>query len=203
MTIHSARAAVTFRIFRTSAGRWCACKGDGMVAGTFFDHDAAVRFAQRESCGCRLQCIEEDLASWTGAAASGIGLLMACSGGVGALSAPSFADAVELPAKTHAPATWRQVGTASWYGPGHHGKRTASGARFDMSALTAAHRSLPLGTLLRVENLANGRVVLVRVNDRGPFSGQRIVDLSRAAARRIGLEASGTGRVALSVVAQR
>ncbi|HEX3500933.1 MAG TPA: septal ring lytic transglycosylase RlpA family protein [Stellaceae bacterium] len=98
-------------------------------------------------------------------------------------------------------AAWRQIGLASWYGAEHQGKRTASGARFDMNALTAAHRSLPLGTMLLVENLANRRTILVRVNDRGPFVGARIIDLSQEAARRIGLKESGTGRVALSIAA--
>ena len=97
------------------------------------------------------------------------------------------------------PGGWRQIGIASWYGAEHQGRRTASGARFDMNALTAAHRSLPLGTMLRVENLDNRRAILVRINDRGPFFSGRIVDLSREAASRIGLVQRGTGRVALSI----
>lgn len=89
-------------------------------------------------------------------------------------------------------------GNASWYGPGFHGKRTASGERFNAGALTAAHRSLPFGTMLRVTNRANGRSVVVRINDRGPFSGGRSLDLSAGAARAIGM--GGSSYVAMSVV---
>ncbi len=86
-------------------------------------------------------------------------------------------------------------GTASWYGPKFHGRRTASGERYDMNELTAAHPSLPFGTLLEVRNLRNGKSVVVRVNDRGPFSKSRILDLSFGAAREIGLVLSGTAPV--------
>jgi rare lipoprotein A len=134
------------------------------------------------------------------ARASGLCLLMACSGGVALVSSESVAETVETQKHSN---TWRQVGLDSWYGTGHHGKRTASGTRFDMNAMTAAHRSLPLGTMLRVENLANGRSIVVLINDRGPFVGRRIIDLSMAAARRIDLKDRGTGQVALSLVAAR
>jgi rare lipoprotein A len=129
-----------------------------------------------------------------------IWLVLLCAAGLALASSPSVAGTKE----THKSAkTWRQVGLASWYGREHHGKRTASGARFDMNAMTAAHRSLPLGTMLRVENLANGRSIVVRVNDRGPFTRDRIIDLSQAAARKIDLEDRGIGRVALSLVGTR
>jgi rare lipoprotein A len=84
-----------------------------------------------------------------------------------------------------------QRGKASWYGAFHHGRRTASGEIFNQNALTAAHRSLPFGTRLRVTNPQTGRSILVRVNDRGPFSANRIIDLSRAAAQAIGLQGVG------------
>ena len=84
-------------------------------------------------------------------------------------------------------------GQASYYGPGLHGRRTASGERFDRGALTAAHPSLPFGTRVRVHNLATGHSVDVRINDRGPFTRHRIIDLSEAAARRIGLHRKGRG----------
>lgn len=90
-----------------------------------------------------------------------------------------------------------EKGTASWYGLKFHGRRTASGQRFDMHGLTAAHPSLPFGTLLEVRNVRNGKTVIVRVNDRGPFSKNRILDLSFAAAREIGLVLSGTAPVEL------
>ena len=90
------------------------------------------------------------------------------------------------------------VGKASWYGAFHHGRRTASGEIFDMRALTAAHRTLPLGTRLRVTNLANGRVVEVRVNDRGPFIPGRILDVSRGVA--VALDAVAAGVFPVEVV---
>lgn len=90
-----------------------------------------------------------------------------------------------------------EKGTASWYGPRFHGRRTANGERFDMNELTAAHPSLPFGTLLEVRNTRNGKSVMVRVNDRGPFSKSRIIDVSFAAARELGLVLSGTAPVQL------
>ena len=93
-----------------------------------------------------------------------------------------------------------QQGVASWYGPRHHGRRTASGARFDMNAPTAAHRTLPLGTEIEVENLDNGRKVEVTVNDRGPYVRGRILDLSRAAAQRLGFSHHGTAQVRLTAI---
>ena len=88
-----------------------------------------------------------------------------------------------------------QVGKASWYGPGFHGRRTASGEVFNANRLTAAHPRLPLGTRARVTNLQNGRVVEVKINDRGPHGGGRIIDLSRAAARQLAM--GGTARVSI------
>src|SRR5262245_2243560 len=94
----------------------------------------------------------------------------------------------------------RQEGVASWYGPGFHGKRTANGEIYDQYELTAAHQSLPLGTRVMVTSLTNGRGVEVRINDRGPFVGGRIVDLSYAAARVIGMVGPGTMPVRLEVI---
>ena len=88
-----------------------------------------------------------------------------------------------------------QVGLASWYGEQHHGRLTASGEPFDMRRLTAAHRTLPLGTRLRVTSLANGRSVVVRLTDRGPYRPGRLIDLSHAAARAIGAVDRGVVRV--------
>ncbi len=87
------------------------------------------------------------------------------------------------------------IGQASWYGPGFHGRTTANGERFDMNAMTAAHRTLPFGTMVRVENLETGRSVTVRINDRGPFIEGRIIDVSRAAAAELDMIASGVARV--------
>jgi hypothetical protein len=82
-------------------------------------------------------------------------------------------------------------GTASWYGPGFHGRKTANGERFDQNALTAAHKTLPFGTRLKIRNRLNGKTVVVRINDRGPYIGQRSLDLSKAAAQCLGSEKSG------------
>jgi rare lipoprotein A len=91
-------------------------------------------------------------------------------------------------------------GVASWYGPGFHGQRTANGERYDMDLLTAAHPTLPFGTLVEVRNLENGKSVTVRINDRGPFEKRRVIDLSRAAARAIGMVGPGTARVELVAI---
>jgi rare lipoprotein A len=93
-----------------------------------------------------------------------------------------------------------ETGQASWYGKAHQGQVTASGERFDMHALTAAHRTLPFGTMVRVTHLKSGKSVNVRINDRGPFRSGRIIDLSYEAARRLGIVARGTARVQLTVI---
>ena len=95
-----------------------------------------------------------------------------------------------------------QVGWASWYGKPHQGQKTANGERFSPSQLTAAHRSLPLGTQVKVTNLQTGQHVVVKINDRGPYGGgkRRIIDLSEAAAKRVGLLGRGTARVQVVVV---
>jgi rare lipoprotein A len=95
---------------------------------------------------------------------------------------------------------WSEQGEASWYGPGFHGNRTASGEVYDMEAMTAAHRQLPFGTRVQVENLDNGRRTVVRINDRGPFAHGRIIDLSRAAAREVGMLGTGVAEVRLRVL---
>jgi rare lipoprotein A len=91
-----------------------------------------------------------------------------------------------------------QIGAASWYGPGFHGKRTANGEKFDTNALTAAHKTLPFGTQLRVTNERTGKSVVVRINDRGPYAHGRVIDLSKAAAEAVGI--SGVGQVTLAAL---
>ena len=93
-----------------------------------------------------------------------------------------------------------ELGLASWYGRGDHGKRTASGEPYNMEAFTAAHRALPFGTWVRVTHLASGRTVTVRINDRGPWVGGRVIDLSRRAAQALGILWDGVARVRLEVV---
>ncbi|MFW6088155.1 MAG: septal ring lytic transglycosylase RlpA family protein [Gemmatimonadota bacterium] len=95
---------------------------------------------------------------------------------------------------------WQEEGEASWYGPGFHGRQTASGEIYDMEAMTAAHRELPFGSRVRVIHLDNGRETRVRINDRGPFARGRVLDLSRAAARDLDMLGSGTARVRIEVL---
>ena len=97
-------------------------------------------------------------------------------------------------------AVYVQQGVASWYGPGFHGRTTASGERFNKDELTAAHKMLPLGTKATVTNLRNGKTVQVEINDRGPYARGRILDLSQAAASRLGMTHAGTTPVRLVVV---
>ena len=104
---------------------------------------------------------------------------------VGALAFCSSAEAKVL-----------QHGVASCYGPGFHGRRTASGEKFNTHALTAAHKTLPFGSRVRVTNERTGRSVVVRINDRGPYAHGRVIDLSKAAAQAVGL--SGVGKVSLA-----
>lgn len=96
-------------------------------------------------------------------------------------------------------ATYVETGLASWYGNAFKRKHTASGERFEMTGLTAAHRSLPMGTVVRVTNLSNGRSIRVRVNDRGPFLPGRIIDLSRSAAAFLDMKKSGVVPVRIEV----
>jgi rare lipoprotein A len=91
-------------------------------------------------------------------------------------------------------------GVASWYGPGFHGRLTANGERYDMYGMTAAHKSLKFGTKVEVTNNDNGKSVVVRINDRGPFVGSRVIDLSRGAADAIDMVHSGTAQVSIEVV---
>jgi rare lipoprotein A len=107
----------------------------------------------------------------------------------------SLSDPLDVPS-----VRYQFNGHASWYGPGFHGRRTANGERFNQYAMTAAHKSLPFGTRMRVTNLVNGRSVIVRINDRGPFIPGRVLDLSQGAAQEIGIISSGTGNVKMEVL---
>lgn len=111
---------------------------------------------------------------------------------------PEPEPAVAAPSTRQVSSAFR--GQASWYGPGFHGRYTASGEVFNQNAMTAAHRTLPFGTRVRVTNLNNNRQVTVRINDRGPFSRGRVIDLSAAAARAIGLQRAGVGPVRVEVL---
>lgn len=104
------------------------------------------------------------------------------------------------PAKAQPQVVSVSTGEASWYGPGFYGNRTASGEVFRRGTMTAAHRTLPFGTKVRVTNLWNGRTAVVRINDRGPFVGHRLIDLGHGAATELGLVASGIAQVRLEVL---
>jgi rare lipoprotein A len=100
-------------------------------------------------------------------------------------------------------ASFSQVGVASYYAAKFENRKTANGERFKADGLTAAHRTLPIGTMVRVTNLRNHRSVVVRINDRGPFSHKRIIDLSPAAARELGIRDQGLMRVKIEALSQR
>jgi len=106
---------------------------------------------------------------------------------------------VYYPKKT-VPVGWTQKGIASWYGPNFHGKYTSNGEIYNMYAFTAAHKTLPMNTMVKVTNLNNGKTVIVRINDRGPFVRGRIIDLSYVAGKQIGLDVTGTAPVKLTVI---
>ena len=111
-------------------------------------------------------------------------------------------ETLKKPAAPALPIAVRSVSTgeASWYGPGFYGNRTANGELFRPCTLTAAHRTLPFGTKVRVTNLWNGRSAIVRINDRGPFHGRRVIDLAHGAASQLGLISSGIAQVKLEVL---
>ncbi len=141
---------------------------------------------------------------FAGLALAALLALAACAPSTRVSALPSVRDegaaAAVAPGASRVMPGLTEVGMASWYGPGFAGRTTANGEVFDPSLLTAAHQTLPFDTRVRVTNLSNGRVIEVRINDRGPFKANRIIDLSRAAAEQIGLVRSGVGRVRVEVV---
>ncbi len=106
---------------------------------------------------------------------------------------------IELPDDPRDPDE-QMIGYASWYGPGFHGERTANGEQYDQNGLTAAHRFLPMNTWVRVTNLENDKTVIVRINDRGPYKKNRIIDLTHKAAETLEFKDQGTARVSLKVI---
>jgi rare lipoprotein A len=107
----------------------------------------------------------------------------------------------EVPIRAPTQPSFTETGVASWYGKAHHGRRTANGERFDMRAMTAAHRTLPFDTIVRVTNLDTGKVVKVRINDRGPYVKGRIIDLSAKAAQTLDISEDGTANVRIETFA--
>ncbi|WP_372638738.1 septal ring lytic transglycosylase RlpA family protein, partial [Fodinibius sp.] len=130
----------------------------------------------------------------------GISLFISSCGSSSRLQDPGSegpAESKNIDLDPNAPGKKIEEGMASWYGPKFHGRLTANGEQYDMDQLTAAHRTLPFDSIVRVRNLANGESVMVRINDRGPFAKNRIIDLSRKAAREIEMIGPGTAEVAL------
>jgi len=120
----------------------------------------------------------------------------------GAKASPSLADAEAITAGPDV-SDFEQQGRASWYGRAFHGRKTASGERYNMNAMTAAHRTLPLASWVRVTNQTNNKSVVVKINDRGPYVRGRIIDLSYAAASALGMSGVGTSKVTIEGLSQR
>lgn len=127
-------------------------------------------------------------------------LLLLALGVAACSTTPPPAPPAPAPAPVAEQPSFTQTGVASWYGRDHQGKTTAQGERFDANKLTAAHRTLPLDTTVRVTNLANRKSVKVRINDRGPYAAGRVIDLSARAARELGID-DGIARVRVEVFA--
>lgn len=153
--------------------------------------------------GCAMQPTTQGSAGTVPAVAQGANAPVAF-GGPSALPAgggKSLADAKPLDEGPDV-SDFKQVGRASWYGRRFAGRRTASGERYDMNALTAAHKTLPLASYVRVTNMSNQKVVIVKINDRGPYVRGRVIDLSFAAAKMLGLAHAGTARVKIEGLTQ-
>lgn len=134
-------------------------------------------------------------------------LLAYCTESVLAGSTPATQSPYVIKNKRYFPIPtahgYNEKGIASWYGPDFHGRRTSNGEIYDMHAMTAAHKTLPMNTMLLVKNIDNGRKIVVRVNDRGPFIRGRIIDLSYKAAQKIGAIAKGTARVQIVALGEK
>lgn len=122
-------------------------------------------------------------------------------GALGAALALSLALSFSLPTIQASEPANVLSGVASWYGPGFHGRTTANGERYNMHDMTAAHKSLKFGTKVKVTNQTNGKSVVVRINDRGPYIGGRIIDLSKSAAQAIDMIGPGTAKVTVQILA--
>jgi rare lipoprotein A len=155
---------------------------------------------RRAAAACRLR------AKITFAAIGGLLLLTAAF----AIGEPASADQITWVGKPYvvngvryvpkADPNYDTYGVASWYGPGFHGRLTANGEVYDMDAMTAAHRTLPFGTQVKVTNLRSGKSVVLKINDRGPFIKDRVIDLSRRAASLLGIRDAGVAPVRVQVV---
>jgi len=122
--------------------------------------------------------------------------------GIG-LAAAAALTGYRYAGKDNAAITYIEQGIASWYGPGFHGRKTASGEVFDQNDMTAAHRKLPLGSEVTVTNVETGKSIEVEINDRGPYVGNRKIDLSREAARKLGILEDGTAKVRIEATEEQ
>lgn len=143
-------------------------------------------------------CMRDRSVSMMKAGVAAVTLIFTLGASAAANDAAVDAKANPQMTKPVKPRRWYEIGTASWYGRHFQGRKTAMGEKFDMNGLTCAHRSLPLGSWIRVTNLKNRKSIFVRVNDRGPVPEDRIVDLSYGAAQAVGL--AGLGKVKLEAV---
>jgi len=153
--------------------------------------------------GCLASAISALLVCGIASAASSLDAVSPKSGSPNPVRSSSVKEASKATIRASKPAaksTKVQVGTASWYGKQFHGRQTASGDTYDMFQFTAAHRTLPLGTIVKVTNLRNGKWVIVKVNDRGPYVGHRLVDLSYGAAQMLAFRQRGIEKVRLEVI---
>lgn len=128
--------------------------------------------------------------------------LILVSIGVGLVAVAALVS-YQVSSKSKKPMAYTQQGTASWYGPGFNGKKTASGNLYNENRMTAAHRKLPLGSEVTVINLENGKRVEVVINDRGPYAHSRIIDLSKAAAKRLDILDDGTAKVRIEATSEQ
>lgn len=183
----------SFRVARAVAVTVSSCLVPGAIAALLLG--ACARGSPPPQAEARAQPRPFDPRTTTPASPRVVdrGLPVSKGGGVYKIGPPyKVADRWYIPQEDPA---YDRTGRASWYGTDFHGRRTANGEVFDMNALTAAHPTLPLPSYAYVTNLANGRTILVRLNDRGPYARDRMIDLSREAARQLGFEVHGTADV--------
>jgi rare lipoprotein A (peptidoglycan hydrolase) len=177
------------------------CSGGGRAVSRRYVSNKSHKAANRQ--GHRNTEVKRDL-RWHATALMAATALVICSGSYREASLPPtplIPPHVVAHVVTVENAIFKEIGRVSWYGHWHQGKQTASGERYNMYQMTAAHRTLPLGTIVRVTNPANGKSVKVRINDRGPYVKGRVLDLSAAAAKALGISHQGTAKLQIEAFA--